>query len=457
MPEFDLQPPTPDELYDTALTFLDVGMPDAAIPYLLTLSRQCPSSPEIQEALAKAHYENQEYPQALHAIQQASRLDPTNYSYYTFMGYAYILCNHIEEASHSFATALQLQPQDFDALTGLSDTLLHLNRHADVVQLLARTYPTLPADTSQNQRLYLATTLCKAYFCLDRPADICTLLSDPTLPEHPTILLYRGIAEGLEDHHQQALTFLTRADSLTPNSPKILQPLGMAQLMTGRPFQASRTFTAALTILAHADDPQRSHISAALAKVELHCVEASMRIAAGGSFTDYPALYPEPPYQSTTDPDRFAVYVESITNMPGALYRALLEYGHGAIALYDAGISALDADQHDTALQHFREVFRLLGDDPIVCDALITAFDMLNASADTDAAVARRDALHDHPRLRAITLYQQAMDAFGTFDMDTIVRRLHDLSPLDAAMAQHIRCRIEALSHPDSTYDPCDE
>jgi len=195
MPEFDLQPPTPYELYDTALTFLDIGMPDAALPYLLTLSRQFPSSPEIQEALAKAHYENQEYPQALNAIQQASSLDPTNYSYYTFMGYAYILCNQAQEAGHAFATALQLQPLDFDALTGLSDTLLHLNRHAEVVQLLERTYPTLPADTSQDQRLRMAITLCRAYFHLERFADICTLLSDPTLPEHPTILLYRGIAE----------------------------------------------------------------------------------------------------------------------------------------------------------------------------------------------------------------------------------------------------------------------
>ncbi len=457
MPTFDLQPPTPHELYDTAMTFLDIGMPDAAIPYLLTLSRQFPVSPEIQEALAKAHLENQEYPQALNAIQLASRLDPTNHSYYTFMGYAHILCDQLHDASRAFATALELHPQDCDALTGLSDALFHLNRHTEVVQLLERTYPTLPADTSQDQRLYLATTLCRAYFHLERFADICTLPSDPLLPEHPTILLYRGIAAGLEDHLQQSLTFLARADSLTPNSPKILQNLGIAQWRVGRVFQATRTLTAALQALDHTDDSQRTHLSAALATLELRCVDASMRIAAGGSFTDYPALYPPPLDESTTDPDRFAVYVESITNMPGALYRALLEYGHEAIALYDAGIEALDADHHDAALQQFREVFRLIGDDPVICGALITAFDMLTAPEDASVAEARRDGLHDHPRLRAITLYHQAMDAFGTFDMDTIVRRLHDLEPLDVAMAQHIRCRIEALSHPDSTYDQHNE
>ena len=120
MSQFDLQPPTPHDLYNAALTFLDVGMPDAALPYLLTLSRQFPYSPEIQEALAKAHLENQEYPQALNAIQQASRLDPTNHSYYTIMGYTHILCDQPQEASHAFAAALQLQPKDFDALTGLS-------------------------------------------------------------------------------------------------------------------------------------------------------------------------------------------------------------------------------------------------------------------------------------------------------------------------------------------------
>jgi len=203
MPEFDLQPP-PDDLYDTALTFLDVGMPDSALPYLLTLSRQCPSSPEIQEALAKAHYENQEYPQALNAIQQASSLDPTNYSYYTFMGYAYILCDRIQEASHAFATALQLQPQDCDALTGLSDTLLTstaMQKSSNYSNAPTRPYPLTPRKTN-------------AYVSPPRSAGPTSALS-----ALPTSVPSFRIHYSLSIQHSSSIAASPKAWRTTPSSP----------------------------------------------------------------------------------------------------------------------------------------------------------------------------------------------------------------------------------------------
>jgi len=457
MPHVHPQPHTPHDLYATATTFLDLGMPKHALPYLLTLSQQFPSAPDIHAAIAVAHYNNHEYPHALSAIQRAITLDSTNHHFYIFLGFTHILSSSIQQAHQAFTTALQLHPRDIDASIGLGEILSHLGRPAEAATLLEPLSLTLSTHTSSSQRLRLTLTLCRAYLLLKRSADICTLASDPLLPEHSTLLLYRGIAESLEHRPHEALPFLTRANVLAPNSPRILQPLGIAQWMTRRLFQASRTLTTALTILDHTDDPQRSTLSAILTELAGECIDAAMQIGAGGALTEHLAFYPPPLDHSTTDPDRFIAYVDTVTNMPGALCRALFEHSPDALTLYETGLTAFDTDQYDVALHHFRDAFRLLGDDPVICRALILAFDMLDAPADADAAYVKFKALQNHPRSQALTAYWNAIHAFNPLNMDIIVRGLHTLETLDPVLALRIRGKIDALSHPDYSYDPHDE
>jgi tetratricopeptide (TPR) repeat protein/ADP-heptose:LPS heptosyltransferase len=147
---------TPEELHNRALTFINEGKPDQALPLLRRAVELQPDNPDYHHNLGVALAHRNELDAAVACFREALRLKPEGTSALSNMGLALAQQGKLDEAVTAFQDCLRIQPGAVDVLHRVANVLRAAKKPADAVPYLQQAVSLSPQSADLHHSLGLA-------------------------------------------------------------------------------------------------------------------------------------------------------------------------------------------------------------------------------------------------------------------------------------------------------------
>ena len=238
-----LQPAAVDAL--TALAHVEVerGQRAQAIALVRDAVTRQSSNPATQNLLGELYMGDQNYPQAVAALDEAVRLAPKWWVPYRNLALTKIAAKDVPGGIAAYEAGVKATAEPV-LVVDLAAIYVHEGRADDTIrqyELLHERNPQL--ELAANNLAMLLVTYRKDQASLDRARDLTARFANSgvgaLLDTHAWVMFKRGEVP-------QALSELERASAEEPNSKVIRYHLGMVQLKAGQPDKARASLEAAL-------------------------------------------------------------------------------------------------------------------------------------------------------------------------------------------------------------------
>jgi len=204
-------------LYTLAVTLLDAGRPEEAIPFLLRAREESPCDARIWANLARAQFEKGDARAALRTVDEAVEGMPTNVQLIVTLALICSRFHHFEKARYLLENANESLPEDKDVKLLLAKVSLQAKEPVEALAVLdgvSDDYGT-PGEVPYVKGIALALEgqhkQAGTQFALAVSAD----------PRNVRYLIAQAWASQLGGQHNEALTVLKQAETLDPGNPII--------------------------------------------------------------------------------------------------------------------------------------------------------------------------------------------------------------------------------------------
>lgn len=232
-----------DQMLGRALEMQKAGdLLGAVQAYEVVLQSQ-PDRGDVRSNLGAAYIALGRFDEGMKEYKAAIASDPNNPMYHFNLGLAYYKAGNHEEAAPEFAKVLALAPSNQKALLLQADSLLQMNKDADVIALLQPHQTEFPADLAFAYLLGMAMVR-------SGQVDQGQVFIDRIFKagESPEGHLLMGLAYLNKQDYKAAMPELARAVELNPDLPSAHTLYGRALLGTGDQDTATRQFSLALDV-----------------------------------------------------------------------------------------------------------------------------------------------------------------------------------------------------------------
>jgi len=155
----DADPKDPAARLDLAQLLIQMGKPAQAGPVVSELVKQQPNNIQALDAQFKTAVASNDLVVAKSAADAMVALQPTTGMGYHYQGAVAEAENHPEDALHLYSKALELQPESYEPLEGLTRILVHTKRVREALQrldeVIAR-YPKIPLASNRKGEVLLS-------------------------------------------------------------------------------------------------------------------------------------------------------------------------------------------------------------------------------------------------------------------------------------------------------------
>ena len=213
---------------------------DAKTKVLEELQRN-PSSVEGYNLLGIIESEQQNYPNALAALQKALQLTPNSTKTHNNLGDVYLTQKKFDLAEREFRTALRLAPRDRDGNYNLGLLQMAKGSPAEAIPYFERVHP---------KDLETRLNLFRAYLQSKRTTEALRLATDLSAENKNDVQLHfsLGVLLASEKQYKPAKLELELADALQPGTFEILYNLGQTFLLNDDYPKAELILTRALKL-----------------------------------------------------------------------------------------------------------------------------------------------------------------------------------------------------------------
>ena len=224
-----------------AETLLQQGHLDQAKVKIQEELQRNPSSVEGYNLLGIVESDEQDYPNALAAFQNALKLAPNSTKTYNNLGNAYVAQKRLDLAEKEFRTVLRLDPANRDGNYNLGVLLMAKGSPAEAIAHFERVRPA-NLETSFN--------LIHAYFQSKRTAEALRMATELSEQNKDNVQVHfsLGLLLASEKQYKPAQLELQKADVLQPGTFEIPYNLGQAFLRNGEYPNAELALTRALKL-----------------------------------------------------------------------------------------------------------------------------------------------------------------------------------------------------------------
>ncbi|MGA9240929.1 MAG: tetratricopeptide repeat protein [Silvibacterium sp.] len=224
-----------------AETLLQQGHLDQAKVKIQEELQRNPSSIEGYNLLGIVESNEQDYPNALAAFQNALKLAPNSTKTHNNLGNAYVAQKRLDLAEKEFRTALRLDPANRDGNYNLGVLLMAKGSPAEAIPHFERIRPA-NLETSFN--------LIHAYFQSKRTAEALRMATELSEQNKDNVQVHfsLGLLLASEKQYKPAQLELQKADVLQPGTFEIPYNLGQAFLRNGEYPNAELALTRAVRL-----------------------------------------------------------------------------------------------------------------------------------------------------------------------------------------------------------------
>ena len=232
-----------DQLLGRALAMQQAGDLLGAIQTYKIVLQSDPNRPDVRSNLGAAYIALGKFDEGMKEYKAAIAADPANPTYHFNLGLAYYKAGRHEEAAPEFANVLKIAPANTKALVLEADSLLQLDKDADVIALLSPRQNEFPDDLAFAYLLGMAMVR-------SGQVDQGQVFVDRIFKagESPEGHLLMGLAYLNKQDYKSALPELSRAVELNPKLPSGHTLYGRALLGNGDQESATRQFSLALDV-----------------------------------------------------------------------------------------------------------------------------------------------------------------------------------------------------------------
>jgi tetratricopeptide (TPR) repeat protein len=232
-----------DQLLGRALQMQQAGDLLGAVQAYEVVLQSEPNRADVRSNLGAAYIALGRFDDGMKEYKAAIASDPANPTYHFNLGLAYYKAGRHEEAAPEFAEVLKAAPGNQKALLLQADSLLQLDKDADVIALLSPHQNEFPTDLAFAYLLGMAMVRSgqveQGQVFIDR-----IFKAGESAEGH----LLMGIAYLNKQDYKAALPELSRAVEMNPKLPSARTLYGRALLGTGDQETASRQFSLALDL-----------------------------------------------------------------------------------------------------------------------------------------------------------------------------------------------------------------
>lgn len=232
-----------DQLLDRALAMQQAGDLLGAVQAYQVVLQSEPGRADVRSNLGAAYIALGRFDEGMKEYQTAIASEPNNPRYHFNLGLAYYKAGNHEAAAPEFAKVLELAPGNKNALLLQADSLLQLNKDAEVIALLQPHQTEFPADLAFAYLIGMAMVR-------SGQVDQGQVFIDRIFKagESPEGHLLMGLAYLNKLDYKSALPELAKAVELNPKLPSAHTLYGRALLGNGDQETATRQFGLALDV-----------------------------------------------------------------------------------------------------------------------------------------------------------------------------------------------------------------
>jgi tetratricopeptide (TPR) repeat protein len=235
--------PDVDQMLGRALAMQQAGDLLGAVQAYQVVLQSEPGRADVRSNLGAAFIALGRFDEGMKEYKAAIAADPNNPTYHFNLGLAYYKAGRHEEAVPEFAEVLKVAPGNQKALLLQGDSLLQLDRDADVIALLQPHQNEFPTDLAFAYLLGMAMVR-------SGQVDQGQVFIDRIFKagESPEGHLLMGLAYLNKQDYKSAMPELARAVELNPKLPSAHTLYGRALLGNGDQETATRQFSLALDV-----------------------------------------------------------------------------------------------------------------------------------------------------------------------------------------------------------------
>jgi tetratricopeptide (TPR) repeat protein len=235
--------PDVDQMLGRALAMQQAGDLLGAVQAYQVVLQSEPGRADVRSNLGAAFIALGRFDEGMKEYKAAIAADPNNPTYHFNLGLAYYKAGRHEDAVPEFAEVLKVAPGNQKALLLQGDSLLQLDRDADVIALLQPHQNEFPTDLAFAYLLGMAMVR-------SGQVDQGQVFIDRIFKagESPEGHLLMGLAYLKKQDYKSAMPELARAVELNPKLPSAHTLYGRALLGNGDQETATRQFSLALDV-----------------------------------------------------------------------------------------------------------------------------------------------------------------------------------------------------------------
>ena len=232
-----------DQMLGRALAMQQAGDLLGAVQAYEVVLQSEPGRADVRSNLGAAYIALGRFDDGMKEYTAAIASDPNNPTYHFNLGLAYYKAGRHEDAEPEFAKVLELAPTNQKALLLQADSLLQMNKDAEVIALLQPHQTEFPADLAYAYLLGMAMVrsgqVDQGQVFIDR------IFKAGDSPEGHLLM---GLAFLNKQDYKSAMPELARAVELNPKLPSAHTLYGRALLGNGDQETAARQFSLALDV-----------------------------------------------------------------------------------------------------------------------------------------------------------------------------------------------------------------
>ena len=210
-----IDPNLKSALYTLAVTLLDAGRPDEAIPFLFRAREESPCDARIWANVARAQFEKGDTRAALQTVDEAVDGMPTNFKSMVTLALLCSRFHQFEKARYLLENASESLPDDKDLKLLLAKISLQAKEPVEALAVLENVSP----DAGTPGEVPYVKGIALALAGQQKEAGLQFSLAVSADPRNARYLIAQAWAFQLGGQHDEALGLLKQAEALEPGNP----------------------------------------------------------------------------------------------------------------------------------------------------------------------------------------------------------------------------------------------